>query len=501
VARTGAEYIEGLRDGRAVILDGERVEDVTTHPAFAAAVRSVAALYDFAADPANRARMTYPSPRDGRPVNLAWLTPRSREDLTARRLALKTWADATYGLMGRSPDHVASFFAGFAGAPDTFARGGPEFAANLHRYYEKARDEDLYLSYTIIHPTIDRAKPAHQQPEPHLYASVAGERDNGIVLRGAQMLGTGSVMSDYIFVSCILPLQPGDEDYAISVVVPNNAPGLKIYTRRPYALGAPSVFDYPLSARFDETDSLIVFDDVRVPWEHVFVYRNIEITTAQFRETPAHQLGNTQAQIRFVSKLQFLAGLAKRVCDASGTSKDAKTQERLGELAAQAAVPEAFVLAAEAACVTDANGVVRPNPEMLYAAMTLQPDLYNRMLYAVRDLCGGSLIQLPSSAASFGDAANAADLARYVRWPDAPAGERVKLLKLTWDMVGSEFAGRHLQYEMFYAGQPSVVKGRAYRAYPWEEALRLVDQCLAGYDLPVEAAPAPAGVGEGRGDG
>src|SRR5438046_1982597 len=144
----------GLRDGRAVILDGERVADVTAHPAFAAAVRSVAHLYDIANDPANRERMTYPSPRDGRPVNKAWLTPRSREDLVARRHAIKAWSDATYGLMGRSPDHLASFFAGFAGALDTFARGGPQFAENVRRFYEQARDQDLYLSYTIIHPTI-----------------------------------------------------------------------------------------------------------------------------------------------------------------------------------------------------------------------------------------------------------------------------------------------------------------------------------------------------------
>lgn len=482
MTRSGDEYIASLRDGRSVILDGERVNDVTTHPAFSEAVRSVARLYDIAHNPVTREIMTYPSPRDGRPVNKAWLIPRSREDLAARRVAIKMWADATYGLMGRSPDHVASFFAGFAGALDTFARGSQQFAENLHRFYEKARDEDLYLSYTIIHPTVDRSRPAHQQPEPHLYASVVEERDGGIVLQGAQMLGTGSVMSDYIFVSCILPLKPGDEDYAISVVVPNNVRGLKIYTRRPYALGASSVFDYPLSSRFDETDSLIVFDNVFVPWEQVFVYRNLEVTFAQFTETPAHQLGNCQAQIRFVSKLQFLAGLAKRLCDVTGNTPDPKIQERLGEIAAQAAIPEAFVFASEVACVTDKNGVVRPHPQMLYSAMTLQATLYNQLLFALRDLCGGAVIQVPSSVASFSHPENAADLSRYVRWPGASAEERIKLLKLTWDLVGSEFAGRHLQYEMFYAGQPSVVKGRSYRAYQWDEALRLVDQCLQSYD-------------------
>ena len=117
--------------------------------------------------------MTYPSPRDGRPINKCWLVPRTREDLAARRCAIKYWADASYGLLGRSPDHVASFFAGFAGSPAFYARGGQQFADNLMRFAAKAADDDLYLSYVIVHPTIDRAKPAHQQAEPYLYAGVA----------------------------------------------------------------------------------------------------------------------------------------------------------------------------------------------------------------------------------------------------------------------------------------------------------------------------------------
>ena len=124
MTRSGDEYVRGLRDGRTVLLNGERVADVTVHPAFAAGIRTVAQLYDLAHDPANRGLMTYPSPRDGRPINKSWLVPRRREDLVARRHAIKFWADASYGFLGRSPDHVASFFAGFAGSPAFYARGG-----------------------------------------------------------------------------------------------------------------------------------------------------------------------------------------------------------------------------------------------------------------------------------------------------------------------------------------------------------------------------------------
>jgi len=483
MTRSGDDYLRGLRDGRTVLLNGERVADVTVHPAFAGGIRTVARLYDLAHDPANRELMTYPSPRDGQPVNKAWLVPRTREDLAARRRAIKFWAGASYGFLGRSPDHVASFFAGFAGAPAHYGRGGQQFADNLLRFAAKAADEDLYLSYVIVHPTIDRAKPAHQQSEPYLYAGAAAERAGGVVLRGAQMLGTGSVMSDYIFVTVILPLKPGDEDYAISCVVPNHAPGLKLYPRRPYALGASSVFDYPLSSRFDESDALVVFDDVFVPWDDVFIYKNIELTAGQFSATAAHVLGNTQSHIRSWAKLQFLVGLVKRCMDLSGRSATSEIAAQLGDLATRVSIVEGMILGAEAAAEPDQFGVMRPKDSLLYASQVYQQALYPALLTQIRGLLAGSLLQLPATVDELRGPASAADVERYVRWPHAGAATRVKLLKLLWDAVGSEFASRHLQYEMFYAGEPPAIQLREFRNFDWAAAEELVDQCLAGYDM------------------
>ena len=483
MTRSGDDYVRGLRDGRTVLFDGERVADVTTHPAFAGGVRTVAELYDLAHAPANRAVMTYPSPRDGRPINAAWLVPRTRADLAARRRAIKAWADASYGFLGRSPDHVASFFAGFAGSPGFYARGKPAFAENLLRFAARAADEDLYLSYVIVHPTIDRAKPAHQQVEPHLYAGVAAERENGIVVRGAQMLGTGAVMSDYVLVTVILPLRPGDEDYAISCVVPTGAPGLKLYPRRPYAFGQPSVFDYPLSSRLDETDSLVVFDDVFVPWENVFIYRNLELTAGQFSVTAAHVLGNTQSHIRSWAKLQFLVGLVKRCMDLSGRSAASEVAAQLGDLATRVSLVEGMIVAAEADAAPDQFGVMRPKDAFLYASQVFQQAMYPALLTQIRGLMGGSLIQLPATAGELRAPDSAADIARYVRWPKASGPDRVKLLKLLWDAVGSEFGSRHLQYEMFYAGEPAAIQGREFRSFDWAAAEALVDRCLASYDV------------------
>src|ERR1044071_1865707 len=483
MTRSGDDYIRGLRDGRTVLLNGERVSDVTTHPAFAAGIRTVAQLYDLARDPANAEVMTYPSPRDGRAINKSWLVPRTRDDLAARRRAIKFWADASYGFLGRSPDHVASFFAGFAGSPGFYARGRQQFADNLLRFAAKAADEDLYISYVIVHPTIDRAKPAHQQAEPYLYAGVVAERDNGIVIRGAQMLGTGSVMSDYVLVTVILPLRAGDEDYAISCVVSTGAPGLKLYPRRPYALGPPSVFDYPLSSRLDETDSLVVFDDVFVPWEDVFIYKNIELPAGQFSITSAHVLGNTQSHIRSWAKLQFLVGLVKRCMDLSGRSANSEIIGQLGDLATRVSLVEGMILGAEAAAAPDQFGVMRPKDSLLYASQVFQQAMYPALLNQIRGLMGGSVIQLPATVGELRATHSAADIERYVRWPGATGGERVKLLKLLWDALGSEFGSRHLQYEMFYAGEPSSIQGREFRTFDWAAVEALVDHCLASYDI------------------
>ncbi len=481
--RSGSDYLASIKnDGRQVYIDGGCVGDVTSHPAFREATRSIAQLYDLIADPANRELLTFPSPSTGEPVSLAYLIPRSREDLTARRKALWRLAEESFGYMGRTPEHVACFFTAFAGAPSVWAKTKPVYYENVVKFYEKMRDESLYVAYTIVPPQIDRSKAAHQQADPTLYAGVVAENDNGIIIKGAQMLGTGAALADYIHLSCIHPLQPGDENYAISVAIPCNAPGVRIHSRRSYAEGATSMFDYPLATRFDETDALLVYDDVFVPWEHVFVYKDIALTRSSFFETAAHLLGNNQAQIRFAVKMKFLTGLVRTVAETTGSIALPPVQGALGDIAGLAALVEGLILAQEAHCTIDADGLARPGAQELYAQMVLQPELHNRMLNAIRDLVGGGVIQLPSSVADFANPVAAADIERYIQSPGTTAPERVKLMKLVWDALGSEFAGRHAQYEMFYAGAPFVTKGHMYRNYDFAGAKALVARSLAGYD-------------------
>ncbi|HLH59286.1 MAG TPA: 4-hydroxyphenylacetate 3-hydroxylase N-terminal domain-containing protein [Streptosporangiaceae bacterium] len=490
--RTGDDYIAAIKDDRRVYLDGQRVDDVAAHPAFAPIIRTMAGLYDLAADPASG--MTYTAPETGTEANLVFSIPRSREDLARRRAAIETWARHTHGWVGRSPDHVGSFFAGFAAHPEAFATGPHDLAANVVASHRRMLRDSLYTAYAIIPPQVSRMSTGHAWQGDLVQAGVAEERGDGLLIRGAQMLATGGAVADEIFVSCIKPLGPEDRDFALGFTIPVATENLKLYCRRPYAPAVTSDFDYPLSARYDETDALVVFDGVLVPWERVFVDRDVDGVRRQFFDTGAHILGNWQAQIRFAVKLRFLAGLGRKIAAVNGVDRIPGVIEKLGELAGLASLVESAVLAAEYQASPDGAGMWRPQPRALYGAMALQAELYPRVLAILRDLAGGGVLQLPSSVADLQAPGTRADMDRYLGSPAGEAVDRVKLFKLAWDAIGSEFAGRHHQYEMFYAGAPFVAKGYAYRNYGFEGPLGEVDDFLAGYDAgPADGGPADGG--------
>jgi len=476
--RTGPELLRSLDDGRQVFVDGERVGKVTEHPAFREAARSIARLLDIAAAPELRERMTYPSPKTGAPVWRAWQIPRSHADLEARRLFHETWAEATFGLMGRTPDHVAGFFAGFAAVPRVFAAGGQQFADNVVRYYEHARDNHIYLSYAIVPPQFDRSKPAHQQKDPTLHAGVVKERDDGIVISGCQQLATAALFSDELHLACIHPLQPGDENYANAVAIPINTPGLKLYPRRPFAREGISSLDYPLSSRFDEADCFCVFDNVFVPWERVFVYRNLEASRDQWWKTPAHLYGNHQAQCRYATKLRFMMGLAKRMNEITGNDAHPAVNIEMGELAAFVTIIDSMLKSHETVGPIDQDGVLWPSQTALYSVMALQSEFNGRMLEKIRELAGASMITLPSSARDFDNPAMATDIARYMQSGKSDANTRVAVLRMAWDFLGTEFGNRHAQYEKFYGGASFLIKQNVNRFFDYKRATAMVDAAL-----------------------
>lgn len=480
--RTGQEYLAGLADTRTVFVEGAAVDDVTAHPAFSGVTRSVAQLYDLSSA---RPDMAWRDPELGAVINRALMRPRSVDDLRARRLAITAWSEVSNGFLGRTPDHVGGFFAGFASAPGLFDASRPGCGDNVLRLYRRIVVDDLFVTYTIIPPQNSTTRGGRVRQ-----VGVVAERDDGIVVRGAQTLGTSSAIADLLFVSCIRPLSPGAEEHALSFVVPTAADGLRLHCRRPYAVGQPSAYDYPLSCRFDEPDSMAIFDDVFVPWEDVLVYRDIDAVRAQFHGTAAHVLGNTQAQIRLMTKLKFLLGLAVSVCQANGTTGAPAVQEKLGEIASLAALVEGMVLAAESTAAVDDHGICRPNPRFLYGIMGLQAELYPRVLGVMRELSGAGVIGTASSYRDLATEEVRGELAGFLADSEEDLERRTKLFKLVWDAIGSEYGGRHHQYEMFYAGSPGLARGLAQRHYGLSEPVGFVDRFLATYTLEDAAATA-----------
>lgn len=478
--RTGADYLAHLKaTPRSIFVDGECISDPTDHPAFRQGAKQVASLFDYAFAPENLETMTYVEPETGFRALRCFQIPKTAADLTAKRHAAEGWAEQSFGLMGRTPDHVANFFTGYAAKPSVFAKSGPQYAERVVNFYKYIRDNHLYVAYAIVPPQIDRSKTAVNQSEPDLYAGVVREIEGGIIVRGGQQLATGGVFADYLHLSSIHPLQAGDENYAISVAIPMNAPGLKLYSRRAFATQADNSFDYPLSSRFDETDSFVVLDDVFVPWELVFIYRDVELCRNQWWMAPSHAYGNHQAQTRYATKLRFLLGMAKRMNEATGNDAVPPVMVQMGELAALASIVEGMLMSQETLSSVDEEGVLWPARNMLYAVMALQSEINPRMIDIVRELTGAAMITLPSSVKDFDNPEGAKDIARYYRSSKMEARERVALMRLAWDFIGTEFGNRHQQYEKFYGGASFIVKMNMFRNYDFKRAGALVDRALS----------------------
>lgn len=489
MTRSAKDYLSGLKDGRTIFINGEKIGDVTTHHAFRNVASSMAGLFDFANASANRELMTFDTGA-GR-ANRIWQLPASYADLLERRKALESWASLHAGFMGRAPDHVASCISGLYMGLDVFKEYDPARASALESYYRYARDKDLYLTYVIINPQADRSKGASDQADPYLTAGVVDRDAEGITVRGAKMLATGGVVADEVFVTTIQPMRPGDERYAMSFAIPMNTKGLKMLSRKSYEDAAGAVFDNPLSSRFDENDSVLYFDDVKVPWDRVFIEGNVEMCQKQFHATPCHVYQNYQAMVRLSVKLKFLTGLAHRIAEMNGVTQFPQVREMLGQLAAETGMVDALVAAMEAKGKQVGPYFV-PDRHTLYSAQVLTQQLYSHILNTLRELAGGGMIMLPSSVADFGNPEIAALIEKTQQSPKAGSLDRVKFYKLAWDAVGSEFGSRHQQYEMFYAGATFVTKGHSYRTYDWASADKLVQTMLDSYNLNGVQTPSKA---------
>jgi len=483
VLATGQHKLERMRDGRVVYIGAERVDDVTSHPAFREGARTIAALYDLKADPAQRDLLTYEE--NGERHALYWLRCRSHDDLKRRMRAMKAMADTTCGFIGRSPDQVAGLITGLAMKPSVLEDLHQGFGANLVNYYEHARDDDLYLSFAVTPPTGLRATelfPGQERDDPNL--QVVAEDDAGVTVSGMKMLATGAVYADEILIGNLTPIADKFKSEAITAALPLNAPGLSLWARQPYALNVRHEADYPLSYRFDETDSVLVCDRVKIPWERVFLHNDAAMSRRIYIETPANCYQNHHSNVRFWAKMGLIVGVASRVCEANGIDKIPAVRETLGRLAALEATIGGLVQGQLEAWEEWPQGYATPNRRIMYAALNWCQEHHTEIIDTLRTLLGGLPLLMPASIDVVADDTLRDRFERWWKTPSIEAAGRYKLYKLAWDLVGSEFAGRHMLYEKFYAGNSVVVRNQSDREAPWQRFHDTVDRLLGSIDVP-----------------
>jgi 4-hydroxyphenylacetate 3-monooxygenase len=484
-ARTGRAYLQGLQEQeRDVWLGGERLKDVTTHPALANGARAIASLYDMQHDPGLRDEMTYASPTTGERVGLSFIVPRTIQDLERRRVMMLRWARTTCGMMGRSPDFMNVTFAAWAGAAAYFARNRPQFGENLRRYYEYIREHDLTLTHALINLQRSRNASGTFNLEEGTALHVARETDAGVVVRGARVLATLGPLADEIAVYSprLGRLTETHNPFAISFAIPCGSPGLRFLCRESFDLGR-SHFDHPLGSRFEEMDCVVFFDDVLVPWERVFLLGDVDLVNGTGLTTHSSMHSAHQGAAKNVAKCEFVLGVALLMTETLGNAHLPHSEERLGELMMYTELMRASMRAAEADAQIDEWGVMCPAALPVEITRNLFMTAYPRMIEILQLLGSSSFMIIPSEADLGGPLAP--EIEQYLATDTATARDRVKLFRLAWDIAGSAFGSRQVLYERFFASDP-LTRARILNAiYPKAEVMnRVVDFLGRSDDAP-----------------
>jgi 4-hydroxyphenylacetate 3-monooxygenase oxygenase component len=448
-ARSGEQFLQRLRSTRRQLwLEGERVDDVTAHPALTGAARTLAGVFDrLHAFPDD---CLIPDPETGEPSNIGHMIPRSVDDLRHRNRGLARISEATVGLMGRTPDYMNVKFASFAARWKDW-RGADgrneEGAHHLVRFQKRLAREDISLTHTIIQPTIDKSTDALILGNTVTVHKV-GETRTGIVVRGARILATLAPFADEIAVYPGLPLPAGAEAYALAFAIPVDTPGLIFLCRDSAATPGAHVFDRPLSSRFDEQDAFVIFDDVEIPRDRLFLDGHVDVyntaTTTGLRDNMTNQ-----TTIRALTKLEFAYGLAVRMAEVIGDASPA-TQEMLGELLDYVEVTRSAVLLSAEHGRHVGDGVWFPDGRPLNPMRPLLATWFPRVNEIIMLIGSHNLLATPSRR-QLDDAALRPLLDEFLHGAKGSgAEERAALFRLAWDFIGSSLGGRNVLYERFY---------------------------------------------------
>jgi len=479
--RTGAEYLQGLRDGREVWTRGKRIEDVTAEPGMARGAATLASFLDKQHDPEWQETVTYLD-EGGLRCPIAFKIPKSADDIKARGRAYYEWAKWSNGMFGRTPDYKNASLMAFAAATSfleqgTKGPGGKQMARNMSNFYEYARTNDKVLTHTLVNPTFNHALAKEGRFSSEVALQVVKETDEGVVVNGARLLATLGPFADEIevFPSTVLKATEDNIPFAFAFALPINTPGLKLLCRDTYDEGK-STFDAPLASRYEEMDAVVIFENVLVPWERVFMYGQPELCNQAFNTTNAVVHMMHQVACGKLAKAEFMVGLMCKIAGSSGRDKDLHTKGLIAEVMQMTEAVRSMLFAAEAQAHEDQYGSFVPLRGPIDTSRNMFPKMYPRMVEILQLIGSSSLMATPAEADFENDME--ADVAKYFQLSNLESRDRVALYRLAHDVAISGFGSRQALYERFFFGPPALMASAYYDIYDKDPLVGRIDDLL-----------------------
>ncbi|WP_253907606.1 4-hydroxyphenylacetate 3-hydroxylase family protein [Bacillus sp. WMMC1349] len=469
-----SSYFERLKCMKNVYLNGEQVNDLLAEPAFKGAAQAMQTYYDLQKDEPETHCFR---DEQGNYAPISLMVPKTIEDLRRKRKSYKAIADISFGMLGRTPDFINaalstlyahSHFLGM----DQYA----DYQNNAVEYYKFVKNKNLFIGHGAINPQIDRSVSLGEQTNEFAGVHVVSHDVNGITVSGAKMIVTLAPIADELLVFNMPGLRPGDEKYAIAFALPVQTPGAKIICRKTTVKPTLSQFDHPLANRFDEMDAYLVLENVHIPWNRVFIFRDVEKSNLFYDRTFIRHHTGHQGIVRGVSKAELLTGVAIKLAKMLKLDQFVNVQEKLGELTSSVELLKASIILSEETAHLNEKGIITPNIHTIQAIRYHFPKMYEKMIKHIQSLAAGSMLATPLLQDFLSE--NGDMLMAALSTGEFDGQERTKLLNLAWDVSGDSFGQRQLVYEYYHAGDPMRIAANHYLAYEKEEMLEMVDRAL-----------------------
>ena len=448
-ARTGKEYLEGLKDDREVWIGKEKV-DVLTHPAFQGSLKGMAGYFDWQHKFAEECLVK--DEQSSQMMSASLLLPKNKQDLEARGRCYEQLAKYSYGMLGRTPDYCNTALAGYAARADMFIEGGhSDWATNIVNFHREVVEKDLSLTHTIIQPQPDKGQNDLAGINAEVALKVVERTKDYLVVRGAKILATLGPFADELYVYPAAPiLGNASADHAVSFSIPVNTKGVITICRDHYNVDG-DIRDLPFSSRFDEQDAYVIFDDVKVPTSRIFMDGDIEFYNHMVFNHPGNNSNITQQTCtRAAVKLEFAYDLCNKMANATNVQNRQEIAIMLGEIWSYAATTRAALNAALNNAHDTGGGAFFLDDVPMRAMRCMLPSWMTRVNDIIKIIGSHNLLATPSLGA-FDNPKMGKLLREYMPGAnDYSAEERAQIFRIAWDFAGSALGSRIELYERNY---------------------------------------------------